>query len=70
VRALLLRVEIDEAFERRVEELRCRTFRTDAYNFFDARYPNTRKAQVSCGTSRLDVLEHWCSWSRHAPEDS
>jgi hypothetical protein len=70
VRALLLRIEIDEALELRGEELGRRAFGTNSYNLFDASYPNARKAQVSCGTSRLDVLQHCCPWGRHPLEDS
>jgi hypothetical protein len=70
MRALLLRIEIDEALELRGEELGRRAFGTDSHHLFDASYPNARKAQVSCGTSRLDVLQHRCPWSRHGLEDS
>jgi hypothetical protein len=70
VRALLGRVEVDEAFELRVEELRLGAAGADAYDFFDPSYPNARKTEMGCGTSCLDVLEHWCFRRRHAAEDS
>jgi hypothetical protein len=64
VRALLLRTEVDEAFELGVEELLA-AVRADADHLLDAGHADAREAHFGLGTAGLDVACEECDALGH-----